>query len=152
MGGSNLVYYYDQLTNQVIDSSNVSAVATVQEYPTFFRNNEHFIFRGYIYTDASNSIKANVATLAMSVKIGVLGSAAYMTANTASCNKVADWASVNTSAGQICFWVNSSGTVIDTAMGSTESKTLFCNINGLDTDSDDRTIAQFPCILKNTPD
>lgn len=152
MSGSSLVFYYDQLTNEAIDGSNVAAVATATEQPEFFRNNEHFIFRGYVYSDASTSTKANLSSLTMSVKIGSLGSAALMTANSASCNQSADWSNVNVAGGQICFWVNSCGSAIDTALGTTDSKQLYCNINGLDSSSDDRTIAQFAVKLMNTPD
>ena len=152
MSGSNLEYYYDQVENIVIDGSNVSSVATAPEQPTFFRNNEHFIFRGHIYSNASTSTKANLSSLTLSAKIGALGATALMVSNSASFNQSADWSSANAAAGDICFWVNSSSSAIDTALGSSDSKQYYCNINGEDVSNDDRTVAQFAVILMNTPD
>lgn len=153
MSGSSQTFYYDQLNNRLIDGSNVSAVIATTAYPKIYRNNEHFIVRGYVYSDASTSTKANLASLTMSVKIGTVGSTALLTANSASCNQTADWpTSVNVSSGQICFWVNTAGSAVDTALGSLDSKTYACNINGNDSDGDDRTIAQLNIVLQNTPD
>lgn len=153
MSGKILTLYYDQLTDQLIDSSNVAAVTSLATIPEFFRNNEHTIFRLYVYSDASTSTESNLSTIASySGKIGKLGSTALMTAANATFNLAADWASADVAHGKICFWINSGGTAIDTDLGTVESKQYYCSIVGTDADSDDRTIVQFAVQLNNTPD
>jgi len=152
MSGISQQVYYDQLTNQLIDGTNVSSVISTNTYAKLFRNNEHVIIRANVYSDASTSTFANLAGLTLSAKIGTVGTTALMTANNASFNQTADWSMANASAGKICFYVNTSGTAVDTALGTVEFKNYACNINGNDISGDDITVAQFNIQLKNTPD
>lgn len=152
MGGTASTVYYDQTKNQLIDSANVSAVVVSTAYPKMYRYNEHAILRANIYSDASASTAANLSGLTMTVKIGTPGSAAILSANSASCNQVADWASVDLNTGKVCFWVNTASTALGTALGSLEFKNYACHLIGEDTSADDRTIAMFNVSVMNTPE
>ena len=153
MGGLSSEFYYDQYTSKLISSSNVAGVITSTAYPKVFRNNEHAILRGYVYSDASTETRANLAGLSWSAKIGDVGDTALITnSNNASFNLTEDWAQANVSSGATCFAINTAGTAVDSALGSLPSKVYACNINGNDSDGDDRTVAQFNIILTNTPD
>jgi len=153
MGGSNVEIYYDQATNNLISGSNVAGVNITTTYPRIFRHNEHSIIRNNIYSDASTTTQANLAGLTWSVKIGQRGETALITnSNSASFNLTSDWASANVNAGTICFSVNTAGSIIDTALASSDSKQYSCHIMGQDSDGDDRTVAQYQITLVNTPD
>ena len=153
MGGSNSEVYYDQKTNNLINSSNVAGANLTTIYPKIFRLNEHAIIRNYIYSDASTETQANLAGLSFTAKIGSRGSSALITnSNAASFNLTSDWASANVNSGHICFSVNTAGTAIDTALGTLDSKQYSCHILGTDGDGDDRTVAQYYITLVNVPD
>jgi len=153
MGGSNTTVYYDQKQNYLIDGSNVAGAFRTTTNPKIFRNNEHYIIRGYIYSDASTTTAADLSGISTwSAKIGTAGSTALITVANAEFNQVADWSLANAAAGQICFNCNTAGSAIDTALGSLSSKQYLCHIIGEDGDGDDRTIAQFDITLTNTPD
>ena len=153
MGCGGTTFYYDQYTDRLITSSNVAAVATSTIYPKVFRNNEGVVIKAHIYSDASTETQANLAGLTWSAKIGDVGETAIITnSNSASFNLTSDWADANVYSGQICFAVNTSGSVIDADLGTLESKRYTCNINGNDVDGDDCTVAQVYITVLNTPD
>ena len=153
MGGSSVEVYYDQLTNNLISGNNVAGVNITTIYPRIFRHNEHSVIRNHVYSDASTSTLANLEALTWSVKIGARGETALITnSNSASFNLTADWAAANVSAGAICFSINTAGSAIDTALGTTDSKQYSCHIMGQDSVGDDRTVAQYQVTIVNTPD
>jgi len=153
MGCGGATFYYDQLTNRLINSSNVAGVQTTTIYPKIFRNNEGVVIKAHIYSDASTTTQTNLSGLTWSAKIGDVGESAIITnSNSASFNLTEDWADANVAAGKICFAVNTSGSAIDTDLGTLESKRYTCHIGGNDTEGDDCTVAQVYITLVNTPD
>lgn len=152
MGGSSTTFYFDQVTDQLIKSTNVAAVILNGTLPKIYRMNEHQIVRAYIYSDASTETKANLSGLTMSAKIGAYGTTALITANSASFNLTDDWALANVAAGQICFFINTCSAAVGTDIGTAGSKQYVCNINGNDSDGDDRTISQVSITLMNVPE
>lgn len=152
MSGRYVTVYYDQLQDGLISSTNTSAATLTSTYPELFRNNEHFIVRANVYSDASASTMADCSALTLTAKIGTAGSAALISVASAAFNSASDWGAVSPANGKICFYCNTCGSAIDTALGSLGQKQYVCHINGNDGDSDDRTVAQFPIILVNTPE
>lgn len=139
---------YDQATNQLIDSSNVSAVILTTTYPQIFRDNEHAIIRATIYSDASQSQLADLSGMTFSACIGSPGATGVIAVDNAAFNQVADWATVNPATGKICFYIDTSTAAVDTALGTYDFKTYLCHI--MATDGDDRTVALFNLRLINT--
>jgi len=143
--------YYDRLTNNLISGTDVTQVTITTTYPKAYRLNDHAIIRCYIYSDASTSTVANLTGYTFTAKIGVVGSTALIDIPAGQFNVGADWSLIDATTGKICFNFDTNNAAIDTALGSLDSKTLVCNINGAISGVDD-TIAQFYINIINVPE
>jgi hypothetical protein len=151
MSGISKTIYYDQETNALIDGNSVSSVQS-GIIPQIYRGDEHVILKMYIYSDASTSTVSNCAGLTYSLKVGEPGKTAVITnSNSASFNLASDWSANNASAGMICTYVNTAGSAVTTDISTNIYKTYYVYIRGTDTDSDDRTICEYPIIINNIP-
>jgi hypothetical protein len=151
MGGSIQTIYYDQEQNSIINGSNVGSAIKTTTYPKPYVSNEHFIIRMYVYQDAANTTKANLAALTFTGKIGNAGETAIITSDNADFNVGTDWSAINTTAGQICVFINTQSSTLIADLGTQNSKQYLFNITGTDSNSDDRTVAQYPIVILNAP-
>lgn len=141
--------YYDESIPGLIDSNVAGTIYQTVEYPTFFDYGDYTL-RMRIYDEAPVT-KDLSGVDDFNLQIGDLGGDVYITANNASFNLAADWASVNVGAGQICvsFDANVAGLVTD--IGTVTEKTYYIEVLGSNTATGDTlTVMVCPCKIRST--
>ena len=141
--------WYDSTIPNLIDSNVSGTIYTTADFPKIFDYGD-YILRMRIYDDApATKDLSDVDTF--SLEIGELGGSVFISANNASFNLVADWASVQANVGNICVSFDANVASLVTDLGTSTYKTYYAEILGTNTTSGDTlTVALYPIKIHST--